>query len=77
MSGRNTRHVNYCPGDILETGFVLRNKATGKYIFRPDRGSAGWALWTDRRRAEAECDENEEVVAVDLTLTLVPFGDMR
>lgn len=66
MSGWNTRDVEFTPGEPLQKGYVLRNKLTGLYVFRPDRGSGGYAIWTDPKRAERECDENEEVVPVEL-----------
>jgi hypothetical protein len=67
------------PQATVAEGFALRRKARvfpsgydqpEAIVYRPDRGSGGIALWQDRRRAERECAEDEEVVAVRLRLVV-------
>lgn len=63
------------PTAVVDSGFLIRKKATetkpAQMVTRPSRGSGGLSLWSDRRRAERECDEDEEVVEVVLRLEVV------
>lgn len=75
MAGRNCRIVKGDVGDVLQRGYVIRRVRgdRAELVFRPDRGSGGFALWTTRARCQQDCAEGEKPVFIELQIAKGPI----